>query len=63
MQNEMGPVVLDALSVVFVGYGLREVVLDYKSAALRDWSEKAVQGAAGVGVAVVFAGMTLQILN
>jgi hypothetical protein len=31
--------------------------------AVKDWGEKAVQGAAGVCVAVVFAVMTWQILN
>jgi hypothetical protein len=63
MHNEIGPVVLGLLTVVFAGYGVRELALAYRTAALRDWSEKAVQGAAGVCVAVVFAAMTWQILH
>jgi hypothetical protein len=63
MHNEIGPVVLGLLSVVFAGYGVRELTFAYRLVAFKDWSEKALQGAAGVCVAVVFAAMTWQILN
>jgi hypothetical protein len=63
MHNEIGPGVLGLLSVVFAAYGVRELALAYRVVALKDWGEKAVQGAAGVCVAVVFAVMTWQILN
>jgi hypothetical protein len=63
MHNEIGPAVLGLLSVVFAAYGVRELALAYRVVAVKDWGEKAVQGAAGVCVAVVFAVMTWQILN
>jgi len=62
MHNEIGAVFLGLLSAVFAGYGVRELTVAYRIVALKEWGEKAVQGAAGVGVAVVFAGMTWQIL-
>jgi hypothetical protein len=63
MHNDIGPVILGTLSVVFAGYGIRELTLAYKVAALKEWCEKAAQGADGVFVAMIFAGMTLSIIN
>ena len=63
MLQEVGAVVLASLSVVFALHGIWELVLAYQSTAWRAWGEKALQGAAGVCVAFVFAGMTLQLLG
>jgi hypothetical protein len=63
MHNLMGSVVLGGLSAVFCGYGVGELTLAYQTAALKAWSERAVAGSAGIFVAAVFAGMTLQILG
>jgi len=63
MHNLMGSVVLGSLSAGFGGYGVRELTLAYKTAALKAWSERAVVGAAGMFVAAVFAFMTFQILG
>jgi hypothetical protein len=63
MQHEMGAVVLASLSVVFTLYGIWELALAYQSTAWRAWGEKALQGAAAMCVAFVFAGMTLQLLG
>jgi hypothetical protein len=61
MHNLMGSVVLGGPSPVFCGYGVSELTLAYQTAALKAWSERAVAGSAGIFVAAVFAGMTLQI--
>lgn len=63
MQDQIGSVILGSISAVFAGYGIRELALAYKTAALQAWSEKAIPGAAGVLVAAVFAAMTLQTLG
>jgi hypothetical protein len=63
MHNQIGPLVLGSVSAVFAGYGFRELTLAYKVAALKEWSGKAVAGAASVCVAALFAVMTLQILG
>jgi hypothetical protein len=62
MHNEIGPVVLGGLSAIFAGYGVRELAFAYQTAKFKDWSERAVPGAAGVLLAALFAAMTLQIL-
>jgi hypothetical protein len=58
----MGSVVLGSLSAVFGGYGIAELTLAYRTAALKAWSERAVAGTAGMFVAAVFAAMTFEIL-
>ena len=63
MYDEIGPVVLGGLSVIFAGYGIWELALAYQTAALKDWSERAVPGAGGVILAALFAIMTLHILS
>jgi hypothetical protein len=63
MHNEIGPVVLGALSAIFSGYGIRELALAYKATAIREWSERAVPGAGGVLLAALFAVMTLRVLG
>jgi len=63
MHDQIGSVVLGSLSAVFAGYGVRELALAYKAAALKAWSERAVPGTASVFVAALFAVMTLQILG
>jgi hypothetical protein len=63
MHNEIGPVVLGGLSAIFAGYGIRELALAYQTAALKDWSERAVPGAGGVLLAALFAAMAVHILG
>jgi hypothetical protein len=48
---------------LFAGYGIRELTLAYKAAALKEWSERAALGAAGVLLAALFVAMTRQILG
>jgi hypothetical protein len=62
MHNEIGPAVLAGLSVIFAGYGIWELALAYQTAALKDWSERAVPGAGGVLLAALFAAMAIHIL-
>jgi hypothetical protein len=63
MHNLIGPLVLGSLSMVFGGYGVIELMLAYKTVALKEWSQRAVAATAGVFVAGVFAVMTLQIVG
>src|SRR5689334_4202757 len=41
MYNEIGAVVLGCLSATFLGYGIRELALAYKTPTLKAWSEQA----------------------
>jgi hypothetical protein len=59
MRDQIGPVVLGVLSLLFAIYGIRELATAYKTAALPAWTERAVPGAAGVLVAALFAVMTV----
>jgi hypothetical protein len=62
VQNQVGPVVLGVLSVVFGGYGLGELVLAYRATALKDWGEKAGSGAGGILLGALFADLAVQTL-
>jgi hypothetical protein len=55
MHDPIGPMFLGSLSAVFAGYGLRELALAYRTAALKAWSERAIPGAGGIIVAALFA--------
>jgi hypothetical protein len=59
MPDQIGPIILATLSLLFATYGIRELASAYKTAALTDWTERAVPGAGGVLVAALFAVMTL----
>ena len=61
MPDEFGFLFLDALSVVFLSYGVWELARAYRTTSLKAWSEQAVPGAAGVVVAALFAVMTLHV--
>jgi hypothetical protein len=63
MDNEIAPAVLWGLSAIFAGYGVRELALAYKTSAIKKWGERAVPGAGGVLLAVLFADMALQIIG
>jgi hypothetical protein len=62
MHSEIGAVVLGSLSAMFAGYGVRELALAYETAEFHAWGERALPGAGGVFLAVVFAFMTFQII-
>ncbi len=63
MQNEIAPLVLGSLGLLFGSYGVRELVLAYKATALNAWSERALPGAAGIFVAALFAVMARQVVG
>lgn len=63
MHSQIGSVFLGGLSAVFAGYGLWELALAYRTAALQAWTDRAIPGAAGILVAAVFAVMTLRVLG
>jgi hypothetical protein len=63
LHTEIGPIVFGGLSAIFAGYGIRELALAYKAVALKEWSERAALGAAGVLLAALFVAMTCQILG
>jgi hypothetical protein len=63
MHNEIGPGVLAGLTGFFASYGIRELALAYRIAALKDWSERAIPGAGGIILAGLFAAMTLRVLG
>jgi hypothetical protein len=63
MHSQIESVFLGGLSAVFAGYGLWELGLAYRTAALQAWSDRAIPGAAGILVAAVFAVMTLRVLG
>ena len=63
MHDQIGSIVLGSLSALFAGYGLRELVLAFRTAALRAWSERAAIAAGSMFVAAVFAVMTISIVD
>jgi hypothetical protein len=63
MHNEIGPVVLVGLSLVFSGYGIWELAQAYKATALGEWIQRAVVGTGGVFLGALFVDMSRQILG
>jgi hypothetical protein len=63
MHNQIGSFVLGGLSVVFAGYGFRELAGAYNADALNAWGNRALPGAGGVLLAALFADMTFRLLG
>lgn len=60
MHDQIGFVVLGSLSALFTGYGIWELALAFRTAALRAWSERAAIATGSMFVGAVFAVMTIQ---
>jgi hypothetical protein len=63
MDSQIGCVVLGGLSALFSGYGIWELTLAYQTIELKEWSERAVPGTAGIIVAALFAAMIRQVIG
>jgi hypothetical protein len=63
MDSQFDCVVLGSLSALFAGYGVWELTLAYKTTALKEWSERALPGTAGIIVGALFAAMIRQAIG
>jgi hypothetical protein len=63
MPHQVGLAFLGVLGVFFGSYGFVELARAYRTASLDEWQDKAIPGAGGVVVGVMFAVMAFQALG
>jgi hypothetical protein len=63
MPHQIGLVFLGVLGILFGSYGFVELAQAYRTASLDEWQDKALPGAGGVIVGVMFAVMAFQALG
>jgi len=63
MDDQIGPVVLGAISAVFTGYGLRELWAACFIVSPAEWRNRAMPGAASLIVAGLFADLAYRTLT
>ena len=63
MSHQIGLPFLVVLSLFFGSYGLGELVQAYRAVSLDEWGDKALPGAGGVIIGVLFAVMAFRTLG
>jgi uncharacterized membrane protein HdeD (DUF308 family) len=63
MPHQIGLVFLGVLGVFLGSYGFVELAKAYRAASLAEWQDKAIPGACGVVIGVMFAVRAFQALG
>jgi hypothetical protein len=63
MLHQINLAFLGVLGVFFGSYGLRGLVQAYRTTSLDEWSDKALPGAGGLIIGVLFATMAFRTLG
>ena len=61
--EQIGALVMGVLSVIFGSYGLRGLLIAYRTDPLHEWIEKAGFAVAGVLLAALFACVSLRTIG
>ena len=63
LQDQIGPVFLAMLSLIFGVYGVRELALACRPWPFDEWIERALPGAGAVTLSAVFAGCSYRLIE
>ncbi len=63
MYNQIGPTFLGVLSLLFGGYGVRELASAYDTGPFDEWIGKAGIGTSSLILCVLFASCTYQLIR